>query len=195
MKTRGQHRSQCRAAPRSAAFTLIEMMIVVAIMGIIMMMGVPVMYKLWHKAPMIQAVRDTQEVLQNARARAILQGHETEVVFHPQSRQFEVSGAAAPPPRPRRGENEDLGAFEAPPTVPVAPAHSGLSGQYEDSIFIEMLDVNLTEYKDAEAAHVRFYPNGTCDELTVVLHSSKNEWYKITLEVTTGLTTVGPVDQ
>ena len=29
-----------------------------------------------------------------------------------------------------------------------------------------MLDINLTEYKDADVARVRFYPNGTCDELT-----------------------------
>jgi Tfp pilus assembly protein FimT len=169
------------------------MMIVVAIMGIIMTMGVPVMYKLWHKAPMVKAVRDTQEVLQNARARAILQGRQTEVVFHPLTRSFAVEGGSAPAAaRPRRAETDDLGAVEA---APAPPARSGLSGQWDPSIAVEMLDVNLTEYKEAEAAHVRFYPNGTCDELTIVLHSDQNEWYKITLEVTTGLSTVGPVDQ
>ena len=182
------HRPQ-RAAHRGHAFTLIEIMIVVAIMSIVMLMGVPVMYRLWHKAPMIKAVRDTQEVLQNARARAILQGRPTEVVFHPLSRQFEVSSAAAPA---RRVDPDDPGGFPLPPP---APAHSGLSCRLDDSILIEMLDVNLTEYKDAEVAHVRFYPNGTCDELTLVLHSTKNEWYKISLEVTTGLASVGPVDQ
>lgn len=182
-----------RCAGGRAGFTLIEMMIVVAIMGIIMTMGVPVMYKLWHKAPMVKAVRDTQEVLQNARARAILQGRQTEVVFHPLTRSFSVEGGAAPvAARPRRVETDDLGAIEG--TAP-HPAGSGLSGQWDESIMVEMLDVNLTEYNKAEAAHVRFYPNGTCDELTIVLHSTQNEWYKITLEVTTGLSTVGPVDQ
>ena len=194
MNLPGQRRARARAVRWAAAgFTLIEMMICVAIMAIIMTMGVPVMYKLWHKAPMIAAVRDTQEVLQNARARAILQGHETEVVFHPGTRHFEVSGSAAAAPRGPRVETDDLGAL--PPAMPAAPAHSGMSGQWDESIFLEMLDVNLTEYKDQETAHVRFYPNGTCDELTLVLHSDKNEWYKITLEVTTGLATVGPVDQ
>jgi prepilin-type N-terminal cleavage/methylation domain-containing protein len=180
------------AARLGAGFTLIEMMIVVGIMCIIMTMGAPVMYRLWHKAPMIRAVRETQEVLQNARARAILQGHTTEVVFHPQSRTFEVSGAAAAAAPQRRVESDDLGALEP---APAAPPHSGLSGQWDESILIEMLDVNLTEYKDTEVAHVKFYPNGTCDELTIVLHSTRNEWYKITTEVTTGLSTVGPVDQ
>ena len=37
------------------------------------------------------------------------------------------------------------------------------------------------------------YPNGTCDELTIVLRSDENEWKKLSLEVTTGLATVGRV--
>jgi hypothetical protein len=53
-----------------------------------------------------------------------------------------------------------------------------------------MLDVNLNEYKDAEEAEVRFYPNGTCDEMTLILVSDKNEWRKISLEITTGLASV-----
>lgn len=191
MKTRGHRPPGSARRALRGGFTLIEIMIVVAIMGIVMTMGVPVMYKLWHKAPMVKAVRDTQEVLLNARARAILQGRETEVIFHPQARRLEVSGAVAAAPRARRAETEDLGALE----TPAAPAHSGLSAQLDDTILIEMLDVNLTEYKDKDLARVRFYPNGTCDELTLVLHSTRNEWYKITLEVTTGLASVGPVDQ
>jgi hypothetical protein len=39
---------------------------------------------------------------------------------------------------------------------------------------------------------VRFFPNGTCDELTLVLHSG-DEWQKITLEFATALASVGPV--
>jgi hypothetical protein len=55
------------------------------------------------------------------------------------------------------------------------------------------LDINLSEYKDSEWARVRFYPNGTSDEMTVVLHSDRNEWRKITLELTTGLASVDDV--
>ncbi len=40
---------------------------------------------------------------------------------------------------------------------------------------------------------VNFYPNGTCDELTIILRSDQNEWRKLSLEVTTALSTVGPV--
>jgi hypothetical protein len=34
---------------------------------------------------------------------------------------------------------------------------------------------------------LKFYPNGTCDEFTLVLHGENDEWRKITLEVVTGL--------
>jgi len=54
-----------------------------------------------------------------------------------------------------------------------------------------MLDINLSEYRDAEEARVMFYPNGTCDELTIILHSNeRNEYRRITLEVTTALANV-----
>lgn len=182
----------CHCALRRG-FTLIEIMIVVGIMGIVMTMSVPLVYKLWHKAPMIKAVRDVGEVLSRARAQAIMQGSLAEVVFRPRERILAVSAAASP--RPPHHENEDLGALAASPPP---PPRSGRSATLDESIVIEMLDINLTEYKDAETARVRFYPDGTCDELTLILHSlrsDKNEWYKITLEITTSLATVGPVDR
>ena len=54
-------------------------MIVVGIMGIVMAMSVPIVYKVWRKAPMRKAVSDIVEVCSHARARAIMQGSVTEV--------------------------------------------------------------------------------------------------------------------
>ena len=51
---------------------------------------------------------------------------------------------------------------------------------------IEMLDVNLSEYKQADEARVRFFSNGTCDEMTLIVRVG-TEWRKISLELTTGL--------
>jgi hypothetical protein len=77
----------------------------------------------------------------------------------------------------------------APP--PSAPGNGAVtSGHFSDQIAIEMLDVNLTEYGSAESVGVRFYPNGTSDEMTIILRSAAGEWRKIALEITTGLTTV-----
>lgn len=171
-------------------FTLIEIMVVVAIMGIVMTMSMPMAYKMWHKAPMIKALRDVSEVLSRARAQAIMQNSMAEVTFHPRQRTMQVGGAVGPS-RPSHSDYEDLGALAV---APPPPPHSGQSATLGTSITIEMLDVNLTEYKDADVARVRFYPDGTCDELTMILHSEQGEWYKIALEITTGLATIGPVN-
>jgi hypothetical protein len=146
-----------------------------------MAVGVPMIYKIWHKEPMRQAISNVVEVCSNARARAILQGREVAVVFHPLDRRLEIEG----------GGGAAAGAGQV--QVGLTPgAGGGTSARISDRILIEMLDVNLTEYKDAETARVRFFPNGTCDELTLILRSDK-EWKKIALEITTSLAVVGDV--
>jgi len=162
-------------------FTLIELMIVVAIMGIVLTMGVPLVYRLWHKEAMRKAVGDVLEVCSNARAQAILQGKQTELVFHPREKQLQVVGAAG---------SKAAGESSVVDTTTPAPTGSGLSAQIPDEITIEMLDVNLHEFKDADEARIIFYPNGTCDEMTLILRSDRAEWRKIALEVTTSLATV-----
>jgi len=167
------------------AFTLIEIMIVVAIMGIMLAMGVPSILKAIRREGMRKAVNDVIEVCSRARARAILGGTQTEVVFHPLERRFEVGASGISRSKPGDG------GFAAEQTSP-QPV-SGLSGQLPDDITIEMLDVNLIEYNQSEYARVRFFPNGTSDEMTLILRSPKSEWYKITLEVTTGLADATPI--
>ena len=165
------------------AFTLIEIMVVVAIMGLILATGIPSIYHIWKKEGMRQAVSDVVEVCSNARARAIFSGSQVEVVFHPLERRFEIGGASGSTAPPREGEVENL---EKPPP----PPGSGQTGQLPEDIIIEMLDVNLSEYRESEFVRVRFFPNGTSDEMTLILRSSKNEQRGITLEITTGLASV-----
>jgi type II secretion system protein H len=157
-------------------FTLIEIMVVVAIMGLIVAMGIPSIYHLTHKEGINQAVEDVCQACVNARARAIFSGMPAQLVFHPLEKRFEVSGGAGP-------------------TAPTTTSSTGISGRIDDSVSIEMLDIGMLEYKDSEWTSVQFFPNGTSDEMTMILHSSKNEWKKISLDVMTGLTSVGPVDQ
>ena len=57
-------------SPRRA-FTLIEMMIVVAIIGLVAAMGMPSILQTLRKNGMRKAVNDVREVLDNARAKAI----------------------------------------------------------------------------------------------------------------------------
>jgi len=180
---RSQHRISSIQYPASAAFTLIEIMVVVAIMGLILAAGIPSIYRIWKKEGMRQTVSDVVEVCSNARAQAILRGFPTEVVFHPLERRFEIGGGSSVAASP------EVEYVEKPPP----PPGSGQAGRFSDDVGIEMLDVNLSEYRESEFVRVRFFPNGTSDEMTLILRSSKNEWRKISLEVTTGLASVEDV--
>lgn len=181
----------CRGARHHAprlpctAFTLIEIMIVVAIMGVVLTMGVPIVYKTWHKPPMSEAIADLVRVCSHARALAILQGKEVDVMFHPREGRFEVAATGAPAsPQP---------AAPFPAAAGAAPVSGfGLSARLSEKILIEMMDINKLphEFRDDEVARVRFFPNGTCDELTLILVSDQNERREITLEITTGLASV-----
>jgi prepilin-type N-terminal cleavage/methylation domain-containing protein len=141
-------------SPRRA-FTLIEVMIVVAIIGLIAAMGVPSMLQTLRKDGMRKAIGDVKDEMEVARSRAIFSGQTTEVVFHPLEKKIDST---------------------------VLP----------DGVDIAMLDINLLDYGASDEARVHFFPNGTCDELTLVLHS-RDEWEKITLEFSTALASVSPV--
>lgn len=163
---------------------MIEIMVVAAIMVLILAMGIPSIYQMTTKKGMRRAVSDVLETCAHARAHAIMRGQEVDLVFHPLERRFEVAGSVSV-----SRENPDYVIPDAPP----AAAIPGLNGVIPEDVTIEMLDINLLEYNQSEYARVRFYPNGTCDELTLVLRSDQGEWRKITLEVTTGLAMQGDV--
>jgi len=164
MKTTSVH-----ARRKTGAFTLIEIMVVVGIIGMIMAMGAPTLYRMFHRNGLGKTVDDFVQMCDAARAQAILQGTTTRIVFHPQERRCELQAGTL--------------VLGAPRTLP-------RSVQFGDDLIVEMLDVNLLEYKDAPVARVRFFPNGTCDEMTLILHSFHNEWRKISLDITTGLASV-----
>jgi prepilin-type N-terminal cleavage/methylation domain-containing protein len=174
------------SAFRFSGFTLIEIMLVVGIMGIVLTMGVPMVYKVWHRAPMISAVKDVVEVCSHARALAIMQGKEVDVIFHPKEGRLEV-GSAATNDAPQTASSAPALSVNAP-----SPSGSGLSARFSDRVSIELMDINKLphEFRDDDLARVRFFPNGTCDELTLILVSDQNERREITLEITTGLANV-----
>ena len=163
---------------------MIELMVVVGIMGLILAAGIPSLYKLMQKEGMRKVTSEVVEVCGKARAQAILRGAPVDVMFYPLEHRLTISGASAPTPQ----SAEDI-LDEKPAVTP----GEGQSALIPEDFSIEMLDINLSEYRESEWARVRFYPNGMSDELTLVLRSPKNEYKKITLEVTTGLASIDDV--
>ena len=71
---------------QNRAFTLIEIMIVVGIIGVIMTMGVPSIIRSLRKEGMRKAVSDLTEACSAARAAAILSSTTSDMVIRPQDR-------------------------------------------------------------------------------------------------------------
>ena len=156
-------------------------MIVVGIMGIMMTTGVPIVYRAWKKAPMTKALSELVEACSRARAQAIMMGRPVDLMFYPREGRFAVSGAPAASPG---------SAGHVPLAGPISGA--GTSGQLPPEIEIQMLDINKLkrDFRLDENARVRFFPNGTSDELTLILRSDRGEQRGVVLEVTTGLASV-----
>jgi prepilin-type N-terminal cleavage/methylation domain-containing protein len=181
---RPQRRTAGRGSPLNRAFTLIEIMIVVSIMGIVMATSVPIVYKVWRKSPMRDAVKDIVEVCSHARARAIMQGTITEVVFHPKENRLELVGGGGAP------HSANASGGQAPFSA-TATTGSGVSAQLSNQIIIETLDINMSgvEFNDYDQVAIRFYPNGISDEMRMILFDGRDRM-GIELEITTGLANV-----
>jgi prepilin-type N-terminal cleavage/methylation domain-containing protein len=154
------------------AFTLIEIMVVVAIIGLIAAMGLPSIIMAIQKDGMRKAVSDVQDICFEARKDAIMNRQTTAVVFHPQEKRLEVEGVTAA----SDGSGSTADASSGKVTSAVLPA----------GIEFATLNINLQDYGESSEARVFFYPNGTCDEMTLILLGGGQK-QMITLEFSTGL--------
>ena len=140
--------------PSRRAFTLIEIMIVVALIGLMASLALPPMLKMLDKGGIRKAVSNVTTLLGDARAAAILKGQPVSVSFHPADNRLDSS--------------------------------LGKSVTLPEGVAMEAIGINLRDFSEVEESKIWFFPNGTCDELTLVLHSGQ-DWRKITLEFSTSL--------
>jgi prepilin-type N-terminal cleavage/methylation domain-containing protein len=146
-------------SPRSG-FTLIEIMIVMAIVMIIMAVGIPSVMRGLERDDLARAMHDTIEGCKTARDRAILQAIPYEFTITAEG-QMDVH---ALPPEPGAAFGE-VRASER--SVPAGP-YSGFPRHLGQDVILQMVDVNFINRMEESEARVRFFPNGTCDEFTVV---------------------------
>jgi len=187
-RTQGVWQPTWFGARRSAfgvrrAFTLIEIMVAVGIIAIIMAIAIPSVYQQMHKDSMRQAVADIMEACTQARARAILNGVPTEVRIRPSDRTISAIEAGG-----ARNTMPSFGADLEPITKGSGGGGSIFSTKLSDHILIEFIGVNLIgDLQQIDEVSCMFYPNGTSDELVVLIRSDKGEIRKIMTEVVTGV--------
>ncbi len=160
--------------PNSRGFTLIEIMIVVGIIGIVLAAGIPAMFRNLKKDALRQAVTDLVEGCSYARSHAIMSGVPAEF-------RIRADGALIVP---RSGDSS-------------APKSSGDAGEgftgssifqrrLDRDVAIELINLNFKERMGDLEVRVRFYPNGTADEFTVIITSTQGS-FKISTDVVSGL--------
>jgi prepilin-type N-terminal cleavage/methylation domain-containing protein len=158
-RDRGGARGEKETPQLPRGFTLIEVMMVVAIIGLTLTMGLPSFLRVIERQGMRKAEYEMVEACKEARRAAIMNNQITSLILHPLLGTFEVPGA-----------------FK--------------QAQLPNGVIIDILGVNFIQYERADEAKVRFFPNGTSDEFTIVLHSSGGRPLEIDLDTIAALPVV-----
>lgn len=184
------HRRLPRDSRVVRGFTLIELMIVIGIMAVVMAISVPSFYRTIERDSIRRATQDVLDIFQRARTRAIVSGRPVQLVIQPKTQVLMVM----PLEEPEGLTLEDyvLQEVENALRADVAGEETGSRGKdtmrLSDRMRILFIGVNfVADLQESDMVPVRFYPNGTSDEFTMVIVSDSNESRVFQLDVPTAL--------
>ena len=181
----------------SQAFTLLEILVVVAIMGIVFSISIPFMNTaIIGNKGINGAMKMVQEACSDARALAILK--QSTAVFTIRSDGSIDVRAGTSSGRGRASSPDVEGNEWRAPEQSSGVVGPGGGGRVEmklkypaklpEDVGIEAILANGVDASELEMAEVRFYADGTCDEFNVILrHPESGERRQVWLEITTSL--------
>ena len=159
------------------AFTLVELMVVVAIMGVLLGISIPAFTSLSKKAPLERAISDVEAACRNARSKAILDKRVMEIYLN---------------------DTEDIVSLgTATRGIMALDMETGLEtkqaemGEQIESFQLEA-DLEIIAPRDDESTGelvLRFYPNGTAESVELRVFDSEGS-YILVVDPVTGRTTV-----
>jgi prepilin-type N-terminal cleavage/methylation domain-containing protein len=140
--------------PARAAFTLIELSIAIFIIALMMAITVPAFVRSYNTAVLNETVRSFATSCQYARIEAVTRQHNVTLHIDIDRQMFWISQPASTDEP--GGEGQTLKTFEMSPRVALVSA--------------ERTDQPARQERQVQ---VDFYPNGTCDPVTVVFRGSE----------------------
>ena len=178
---------------RRAAFTLVELMVVMAIMAIALAVAIPNLRDI-HRSPIAQATKDFLDAAREARNRAVMLGRPMQLVILADRDQTRLLIEPAP--------QGVLGATNGVSNASLDARESAtwdgpkLAGSYTlpDEVAFRKLVVNGRDYiAVSDATAIRFYPNGTADQSVSEMQWLRRTARRFTVEVMTGYVDVEEV--
>ena len=160
-----------------------------AIAALLMMTAIPY-FRSARKTPLVRATNDLVEACRLARVRAILTGRPMQVVIFNGGASIGVESVPNLRPAVRFLADTD-------PAFAAGLEEQGLNSggpalfqaQIDDEVaFRRPLLINGRDFFDsaAQAAAIRFFPNGTCDALQAELQWLRQDIRRISLDIMTG---------
>jgi prepilin-type N-terminal cleavage/methylation domain-containing protein len=160
------------------AFTLVELMVVVAIAGLLIGISIPAFRNIMNKAPLEQGISDVESLCRLARAEAIVKQRAMDVVLNETEEVVALTTAA----RVINAPDPDTGLMIK------TTEKTQIIDQVALGVDLQIIAPEADDFTEGEI-RIRFYPNGTSETLALSVGDG-SDTYLLTLDPVTGRTKV-----
>ncbi len=166
---------------KRAGFTLIEMMVVLAVIALVVVISVPAFVKQVSASPLDQGVQDFQGVCRKARQQAVVSGRSVEVAVFLMNEVTVVATRLDPPTLEDQLIGEEF--------------HRSVVDRLELPEAVKVKVANDQWEPDEEGAvRFRFHPNGTCDYMALLMADDSGDEYFVDMVEPSGRARVGQLE-